>query len=644
MATSSHEWALGDPLESPEQELLEHALVGKHLDLTGGGRVDHEVMPEWGPERTVRAVVLRHLLVEAQWRVHSKGVWLRGARISGQLDFESATVRCPLLLEDCYLDSPDAVVLDYATVSRIVLSHCRVVGGLTANFLVVTKELDLGGTVFEGVISLLDADITGQLSFSGAHLNGIDDDGTALVADEIKVGAAVFLDQVIAAGAVRLPAADITGMLGFRGTQLNGRDGKGTALSGERMKVGADVFFDREFTAVGAVKLHQADIAGQLSFSSAQLKGRDGKGRALLGDAMKVGSAVALDEGFTTVGAVRLVQADITGPLSFRGAQLNGRDDNGTALNGDGMKVGANMYLDQGFTAAGKVFLAGARIGGSVWLNGANLAEPVALQASGVRIGGEFRWAPRSPVRGLVDLERAAVHRLDDDWSLPDAHWPPAGQLRLAGFTYDGFGGEHQASWQERLDWIRRSHTPATATMPAVFASQPYEQLARVYRQVGQDTDARRAAIARRNDLRRYGTLTCPRKLGSWLLDKTIRHGYQPLRAVGLLVVLYVAMLLVAWGGQHYDSVIVPAKDTKTIAPVPTALHCSPAYPCFYPAGYAVDVVVPIINLRQAENWRLNGQAAWGWAYIGGNWVATGFGWAFTTLAVVGYTGLIRTD
>ena len=89
---------------------------------------------------------------------------------------------------------------------------------------------------------------------------------------------------------------------------------------------------------------------------------------------------------------------------------------------------------------------------------------------------------------------------------------------------------------------------------------------------------------------------------------------------------------------------IVPAKDTKTITPAPTALHCSPAYPCFYPAGYAIDVVVPIVNLGQAEHWRPDGHAAWGSAYLGVEWVATGFGWAFTTLAVAGYTGLVRKD
>jgi hypothetical protein len=247
-------------------------------------------------------------------------------------------------------------------------------------------------------------------------------------------------------------------------------------------------------------------------------------------------------------------------------------------------------------------------------------------------------------VAGLVNLERASVHRLDDDWSLPDAYWPPAGQLRLIGFTYDGFGSHQQASWQQRVNWIRRSHTTATASTPAVFAAQPYEQLAQVYRQAGQESEARHVAIARRNDLRRYGSLTRRQNLGNWLLDKTIKHGYRPLRAVVWLVLIYLLVLGVFMYAQHQDSIMTPAKDTRNISPAPTALHCSPGYPCFYPAGYAVDVVVPIVKLGQAENWRPNGHAASGWAYIAIGWVATGLGWAFTTLAVAGYTGLVRRD
>jgi hypothetical protein len=97
---AQHERGPDDPVEPPEQALLDHAVAGTRLDLAGDGRVDHESMNEWGPARTVRAEVLRQLLVEPQWPVHSRGVRLRGARISGRLDVESATVRCSLLLED----------------------------------------------------------------------------------------------------------------------------------------------------------------------------------------------------------------------------------------------------------------------------------------------------------------------------------------------------------------------------------------------------------------------------------------------------------------------------------------------------------------------------------------------------------------
>jgi hypothetical protein len=300
----------------------------------------------------------------------------------------------------------------------------------------------------------------------------------------------------------------------------------------------------------------------------------------------------------------------------------------------------------------------GVRVGGSLSLEGAQLAEPVALSAQGLRVTDELRWCPRSPVLGLVDLERASVHRLTDDWRNPDAHWPPPGRLVLDGFTYDGFGGEHQAGWRQRLDWLRRQRpagvdTPGARTVP----TQPYEQLARVYRQAGQEPEAQEIAIAQRNDLRRGGGLSWPRRVSRWVLDKTIKHGYRPLRAVGLLAGLYVLVVLALWGVQHCSDVMVPAKDiaakdiaakdiaAKDIAagtPAPTALHCRSGYPCFYPATYALDVVVPIVKVGQADSWRIDGTAPWGWAYLAGSGLATGLGWGLTTLAVVGYTGLVR--
>jgi hypothetical protein len=86
---------------------------------------------------------------------------------------------------------------------------------------------------------------------------------------------------------------------------------------------------------------------------------------------------------------------------------------------------------------------------------------------------------------------------------------------------------------------------------------------------------------------------------------------------------------------QHHA--IVPVSDLAPgVHPAPVATRCAPTYPCFYPLGYAVDVVIPVINVHQADFWGLHG---WGWVV---GWAATVLGWAAVTLLVVGYTGLVR--
>ena len=62
---------------------------------------------------------------------------------------------------------------------------------------------------------------------------------------------------------------------------------------------------------------------------------------------MKVGGEVHLYKGFTAAGAVVLKGADITGDLSLRGAQLNGKNRDGNALDADGMKAGHDVLLDK---------------------------------------------------------------------------------------------------------------------------------------------------------------------------------------------------------------------------------------------------------------------------------------------------------
>ena len=60
-----------------ERELLARAAAGEWLDFPGDEEVGLDEMRRWGPERTIRAEVLRRLLVEDHWPVHTRGVLLR---------------------------------------------------------------------------------------------------------------------------------------------------------------------------------------------------------------------------------------------------------------------------------------------------------------------------------------------------------------------------------------------------------------------------------------------------------------------------------------------------------------------------------------------------------------------------------------
>jgi hypothetical protein len=212
----------------------------------------------------------------------------------------------------------------------------------------------------------------------------------------------------------------MTGALSCRGAHLTGCDNDGNALVADGIRVGGEgVLLDNGFTAAGAVRLPRADITGALSCGGARLTGRDKDDRALVADGIKVSFDVFLDDGFAAAGAISLLLADITGMLSCRDARLTGRDEDGRSLAGYGARVTGDVWFDGKFTAIGGISLRSARVGGTVWLCGKLAADEhnLALDAAGAQIAGTFRWAPAEQVTGRVSLDGAAVGEIDDDWT-----------------------------------------------------------------------------------------------------------------------------------------------------------------------------------------------------------------------------------
>ena len=513
-----------------------------------------------------------------------------------------------------------------------------------------------------GAVTLSGAKITGNLDCDGAKLLGTNQFGNVLVADNMSVGRnAQFRNGFTAAGALWLPGADITGNFDCEGATLAGVNSRRLALVAERLKVGGDALLRNGFTAAGALWLLGADIKADLDCQGAKLNGADESGNALIADNLKVGRNALLRHGFTAAGAIHLVGAEISGSLDCDGAVLTDASE-GKVLVADGMKVGRDISLGEGFTAAGTISLESAQIAGSL---SAGIKKPpgaeteTAFHASGMQIAHELRWEPAEPFTGPVNLEDAQVGLLKDDWSgdrgAANGFWPAGGLLRLDGFRYNRLGGDHPATAKQRRGWLQSQFLPkrrrrirdlfrkkaAAQDRESRFATQPYEQLATVYQQGGQDTEARLIALARRQDVREYGDLTWYRLTLNWLVDKSIKYGYQTWRAVGLLAGLYLAAVMIFWAAQHHANLIMPV-GTLPSGTAPAAMHCMSSYPCFYPAGYAIDVVIPIINVHQASYWGPNGHVPWGDALTIFTWLATALGWLLATLAVAGYTGLVR--
>jgi hypothetical protein len=270
-----------------------------------------------------------------------------------------------------------------------------------------------------------------------------------LIGDELETSVAVLLeDGFTASGAVRLPGATIRGQVRCIDSKITGIDRDGFSFVSDGARIGGPARLDVGFESAGAVGLPGADIGGLLSLAGAKLGSRGLAGDSLVADGAKVGGSVHLDNHFTTTGTVRLSHASLSGSLHCSGARL-GTGAQHNSLVAEQMNVGGSIFLDGGLEAAGSV----------------SLDSAVVLH--------ELRWQPGQPPAGEVNLQGARTQYLTDDWAGPRAlgFWPPGG-LRLAGFTYSGFGGNQPATVAQRVAWLRSQYAAQSGDAVAAGGSQ----------------------------------------------------------------------------------------------------------------------------------------------------------------------------
>jgi hypothetical protein len=628
---------------------------------------------EWGREREIRADLIRWLCVDsdAASAIDPRGIQIHAGRIAGALDLSYVSVPFPLRLRRCRLT--DNVNLISTVIPALNLAGSRVQSIAADGANVKGGAFLRHGFSARGEVRLLGARIGGNLDCSAATFENAAKHG--LVADGVSVRGDVFLnDGFSAEGEVRLPGARISGDLSCRGGLFK-NPGK-SALNADRADVKGNVFLSDRFTAEGGVRIVGAQIGGALDCHGGTFKNPDKD--ALSMDGADVKGAVFLNHGLSAEGEVRLVHVRVGGSLECdSGAFKNpGRD----ALSADGANVEGDVFLRGGFSAEGEVRLPGVQIGGDLDCTGGAFKNPgrgalslhnakvdgatclcLGLCAEGsvglpgARFGGDLEFnggrfsevvAENAAIRGTLfwrdvqaaerttlNLTDASAGSLADD----EKSWPAKGKLLPYGFVYGHISGDSPRDAKTRLRWLERQDP---------FTPQPYRQLAKVLREAGDDSGARKVLFDMERRRRRAEDRRWYARGWDWVLRWTIGYGFYPWRALGWLVLL----TALGWGlfRHGYFSGAMAPTEKEAYHFFGDHGRAPDYYQRFTASIYSLENSLPFVNLGQKDHWTPdpNPQGSrWMPGFL--RWFRWGqvlLGWVLATFFVAGVTGVVRKE
>jgi hypothetical protein len=401
--------------------------------------------------------------------------------------------------------------------------------------------------------------------------------------------AALHLQGAEVIGCLDLSQAEVESAIDFLGcafdtvpelsfARLRGVSFEGSKLPG-LMAFGATVQGTLSFvktTFTGALVVYGVQVSGDLDFDWARLAA-DGPGpEELFGDR----AAAVFGEAIQVGRHVYMQGSTVTGNVEL-----------------PGIRVVGSIYAQQGLRVDGQLRLRGADVTGEIDLTDAVLLNPgdTALDGRGLRVE-QLSLLPER-LDGAVDLRHAHIQVLRDD---PN-RWPA--QLRLDGVTYAAL--EPAGTARNRLHWLDRD--------PDGYRPQPYEQLATLYRQIGHDADARTVLLVKQRRRRQH--LSSPGAAWSLLQDVLVGYGYRPGRAASWLLALTAL-------GTTVFSLYPPGRQGGGTA--------------FNPLIYTLDVLLPIVNFGQKDEFGIAGHAQW-LAYV-----LTALGWLLFTAVAAALTRVLN--
>jgi hypothetical protein len=604
-----------------EERLLVKAAKGERL-------LSADTLPsDPNDENRVRGGFVRFLCLggDEEAPVHERGIMLSGAFIEADIDLMGVSTPHSIRLHKCNIAGEFHG--NDAHFGRLSLHGCRIKA-------ITCIRTNINGSVAldrhfvaEGQVSFQGARIGGELNCTGGTF--LNKGRTALRCNGAKIGDDVILEGIfVAGGEVNFLGANIGGQLRCSNGKFHNR-GK-TALLFDGSRIGGDVFLDEGFTSDGAVRFLGSQINGKLKCSAGKFYNK-GHVSILFDEAKISGDALLDEDGFISEGEVSFNGAEIGGALKCSKGKFFNK--NNVALSGGGAKFNRGIYINDGFLADGAVRFPAAEVGrqlncsdgtfackegyalhcdraivnGAVYLR--QFAADGTIRFSGTTIrGGLFLYPKNIDNAGYnIDLRYANSNVIADD----PQQLPQGIRVCLNGFVYEQLGNNSPTDAQSRKNWLLREPGPR-------FYPQPYEQLAKVLREMGHEEDAREIARFKQERVWKLRVETAPWYYRPWVeLTREswglfCGYGYKPHRLLAALAFLWGACALVYyWGAVH--GAFVPA-DANIWLDRGLAEQCRPnkwvacedkvpEMTAFSPLVYSADVLQPVVNLGQRSTW-----------------------------------------
>jgi hypothetical protein len=239
------------------------------------------------------------------------------------------------------------------------------------------------------------------------------------------------------------------------------------------------------------------------------------------------------------------------------------------------------------------------------------------------------------PAGGMALGDAKAGRVVDDDKS-----WPmEPNSIDLSGFAYERFHDPGKV--KDRIAWLERQK--------GGFKPQPYDQLAQVLSQMGNERDARKVSVAKYQKLRTSGQLGRLGRIANLLFEWTVSYGYHPSLSLAWLLALLLLGSGIFYVANSRGVMVRVSTETSSEASATAQSKSSPAKrassPKFHALLHSLDAMLPFVDLGQRKTFRISDDHPWSFwpleAYLVVHIVA---GWSLVALFAAGLSGLVRKD